>query len=133
MPFELTDFLADYCPVTTTVFLRRGVVSPPGRFERLIAEWCLLLHLEHRWALPDPDQGRAQVFNRDLEMVSGADLVLAFLGEDGMVGGTAHVVEAAIDRGVPVYSFIVAEEVTRLGEVDPTDSWGPVIAEVFGA
>jgi hypothetical protein len=133
VPFELTEFLADYCPRPTLVVMRRPIKGRPGRFEQLVAEWCRMFdHLEHRWAMPEAGNGAGAAFRRDYDMVAGADLVLAFLTPDGMVGGTAHVVEAAIDRGSPVYSFIVGEEsLTRLGEVDPTDSWGPLIEEVF--
>jgi hypothetical protein len=135
VPQGLLEFLGDGTPDPTVVLLRRGVQSSPGRFESLIAEWCRqFAHLEHRWCFPDPKDGRAQVFNRDAEMVRASDLVLAFF-VDQLEGGTAHVVERAIDLGVPVYSFSLGDEpsgVIRLGEHDPTDSWGAVVDGWFG-
>lgn len=134
VPDGLLHFLADYAPDPTVVLLRRGLKTDPGRFERLVAEWCFQFpHLNHRWVMPEPGGGSGAVFNRDAELVANADLVLAFFPDSGLEGGTGHVVERAIDLGVPVYSYTLSDETEtgceRLGEVDPTDSWGPVLAE----
>lgn len=130
VPDGFLHWLADWCPDPTTVFLRRGINTRPGKFESLVAEWCRMFgHLEYRWVLPDYGGGAGAVFNRDTELVSAADVVIAFLTEAGLEGGTGHVVERAIDRGVPVYSFTLGEDIQRLGEVDPTESWGPVLKE----
>lgn len=56
----------------------------------------------------ESDDARAATYNRDYEMVTGADLVLAFFNEGSdMGGGTGHVVKAAIDREVAVDAFSV--------------------------
>jgi hypothetical protein len=115
------------------VILRRGLKAKPGRFERMVAAWCKEMgHPEVYWALPDPSLGSAQVFTRDRDMVSGADIVLAFFSEGHvMEGGTGHVVEAAIDHNVPTYSFTLGESIQRVGEHDPTDEWGDVMDAWF--
>ena len=66
-------------------------------------------------------------FFRDIEMVSKADLVLCIFHEgQPMEGGTAHVVEKAQDKRVPVYAYTSDDDGrwTRLGEWDPDDAWG---------
>lgn len=74
------------------------------------------------------DGGRDMVFYRDIDMVSDADLVVCIFHEDApMEGGTAHVVEKAQDRRVPVYTYTfdsATSELVRLGEWDPDDAWG---------
>lgn len=110
--------------------------SAPGQFERLLYEMCRQsTHLEARWILPDPDAGPGAAFLRDNEMVSGSDLVLAFFDpQNVMTGGTGHVVETAIDRGVPVYSFILSDNaLTRLGDHDPGAIWQETVAGFFDA
>ncbi len=78
------------------------------------------------WFAPRPG-GREQVFYRDIDMVSKADVVLCVFSEDSaMEGGTAHVVEKAQDRGIPVYAYTFDPESghwMRLGEWDPDNSW----------
>ncbi len=137
VPDGLLHFLADACPNPTYVLLRRGISTDPGRFERLLAEWCSQFdHLNHRWIMPEVGGGAGSVFNRDTEMVGNADLVIAFFPDTGLEGGTGHLVERAIDLGVPVYSYMIdgrdGSGVERLGEVDPTDTWGPVLSEWLG-
>ena len=59
----------------------------------------------------ESDDSRSAIFNRDYELVTGADLVLAFFKEGSdMGGGTGHVVKAAIDRDIAVEAFSVDEE-----------------------
>lgn len=132
VPEGLLHWLADGVKAAT-VLLRRGINTRPGKFESLVAEWCRMYnHLDYRWILPDPADGPAMVFNRDTELVSAADVVIAFLTPAGLEGGTGHVVERAIDRGVPVYSFTIGEDLQRLGENDPTESWEDTIREWLG-
>lgn len=60
------------------------------------------------WYYPD-EGGRNQTYNRDFEMVQAADLVEAYFDETAiMVGGTAHVVEAALSRSIPVIAYAVS-------------------------
>lgn len=134
IPWILYEFLMDGTRRGTQLFLRRGVKSPPGRFEQLIAELVRQSdHLELRWMLPEPDSGPGAAFDRDNEMVRHSDLVLAFFdAERVMQGGTGHVVESAIDMGVPVYSFALSDiELSRVGEHDPDGRWQAVIGEWF--
>lgn len=133
MPDNLLYFLTDGSDKDTTVYLRRGLKSKPGMFERLVSQWCREMgHPEVRWILPDPELGAAQVFMRDSDLVRASDLVLAFF-EPGaaMTGGTGHVVERAIDTGVPVYSWTVADDIERLGEHDPEGAWQELINSWF--
>lgn len=69
-----------------------------------------------------PD-ARANIFNRDYTLVTGADLVLAFFTEGSdMGGGTGHVVKAALDRGVAVEAYSVSEDGT-LGFLVADGGW----------
>jgi len=124
----------DGTPDGTTVLLRRGAYTAPGRFERLCRELVTQSgHLNVRWCMPDQEGGPGAAFLRDNEMVSRSDLVLAFFDPHNvMAGGTGHVVETAIDRAVPVYSFTVDEEgLTRVGEHDPEAIWQETLAGYF--
>lgn len=124
----------DGVPDGTTILLRRPMYGAPGVFERLVRELIVQSgHLELRWCMPDHDGGRGATFLRDNEMVSNADLVLAFFDpQTVMRGGTAHVVETAIDRAVPVYSYTIDDEgLTRLGDHDPEALWQEALGAFF--
>lgn len=125
----------DATPRDSKVLLRRGLKSPPGVFEKLIRELVRehAGHLEIEWVMPDPEDGPGQTFNRDNAMVAKADLVLAFFAPyHPMEGGTGHVVEAAIDRNVPVYSWEMGNKgLTRVGDHDPDALWQEMVAEYF--
>lgn len=137
MPQMLYEFLMDGLPDPTTLLLRRGNKSPVGAFERLLYAVARQSgHLTTRWVLPDPAGGAGAAFNRDNEMVGLADLVLAFFDpEKPMTGGTGHVVETAIDRNVPVYSFTVGGTewtgAKRLGDHDQRALWQEQIVSWF--
>ncbi len=135
VPDALLHFIADGLPNNSRVFLRRGLKGKPGKFELMIAEWCRQYgHVEVRWEIPDFEEGAGAVFNRDNAMVRGSDLVLAFFAPGRMMqGGTGHVVEAAIDQGVPVYSFELNGGLVRVGENDPDAAWQPTIDSWFSA
>jgi len=106
--------------------MRRGISSAPGQFEFAVQLACTILNVPVRWFTPEPG-GRDMVFHRDIEMVAAADLVIAVFHEDTpMDGGTAHVVEKAQDKRVPVYAYTCASDDRswhRLGEWDPDDAW----------
>lgn len=94
-------------------------------FEFAVQLVCTQLSIPVELFIPEPG-GRDQVFFRDIEMVREADLVIAVFSENApMEGGTAHVVEKAQDRRVPVYAYTDDGEGhwTRLGEWDPDDMW----------
>ena len=123
----------------TTVLLRRGNKSQPGYFEQVIRELVREQghHLEVRWVMPDPDGGPGAAFDRDNKMVSMADLVLAFFDPGSLMkGGTGHCVETAVDRNVPVYSFLDGDLketgiLERVGEHDPDAIWQEKIGAFF--
>lgn len=53
-----------------------------------------------------PSDGSAAGFLRDIRMVTEASHVYAFFGPgEEMTGGTGHVVEVALRRGVPVTAY----------------------------
>lgn len=63
--------------------------------------------------------GRDQTYRRDFELVSHADRVEVFFSADHvMEGGTAHVVEAAQMRNIPVYAWAIDTQgrLERVGE-----------------
>jgi hypothetical protein len=70
-----------------------------------VAEICV--HNDHEvvWHKPDPG-GRGSVYVRDYEMVEAVDSVIAFFSEGNiMVGGTGHVVDAALMKEIPVAAW----------------------------
>lgn len=72
------------------------------------------------WFSPDSG-GRDQTYRRDFELVESADEVLAVFHPDHvMSGGTGHVVEAALLRGIPVSAWVAHEDgrFERVGEQD---------------
>jgi hypothetical protein len=110
-----------------TVIMRRGRETEPGPLEDEVAGECRAVGIPIEWRVPAPG-GRDEVFFRDLDMVTKADLVLAVFSPDrAMTGGTAHVVEKAIDLRVPAYAFTFNHTLDRVGEFDPDDTWSRVI------
>jgi hypothetical protein len=68
--------------------------------------------------------GRESTFNRDYALIDGADKVYAFFeAQNVMYGGTGHVVQAAIAKGVPVEAWEITEEELRL--VGSDEGLGP--------
>jgi len=127
-PESLIDFVKSL-PATTTLVLRSGNVSEPGLFEQVMAKLAVVLWLDVEWARPDPEGGKGATFVRDLEMVRGVDLVLAYFSTTTIIGGTAHVVEKAIDVETPVYAYGLDPDkgFVRVGEHDPHDAWGRAV------
>jgi nucleoside 2-deoxyribosyltransferase len=110
-----------------TILMRRGINTMPGQAEFALASAATIMGWTVEWFQPEPG-GRDQVFHRDIDMVSKADVVLCVFDHDKpMDGGTGHVVEKAQDRGVPVYAYTAERDEswiwTRLGEWDPEDAW----------
>ena len=124
----------DGTPDGTRILLRRGNKGAPGQFERLVREVVRQCsHLDVLWLMPEPDGGPGATFNRDNLMVASSDLVLAFFAPHHvMEGGTGHVVETAIDRNVPVYSFTIDDKaLTRVGDHDPDAIWQQTVEAYF--
>jgi hypothetical protein len=135
LPQSLYEYLLDGTPDGTTICLRRPMYGAPGVFERLLHELVTKYssHLALRWCMPDSDGGRGATFVRDNEMVANADLVLAFFAPHTVMrGGTAHVVETAVDRAVPVYSYVVDNDgLARVGDHDPEALWQETLGAYF--
>jgi hypothetical protein len=83
-------------------------------FEALVASLATTLGHTPRAFVPEPG-GRSKVYLRDVEMVGAADEVVAFFQDgDEMTGGTAHVVEKAIDQRRPVRAYALSGDQMRL-------------------
>lgn len=123
-PDTLIAFL-ESLPHDTTVLLRRGNVSDPGLFERVMAMACTeLWWFGIEWFRPDPEKGREGVFLRDYDMVRSADVVLCYFSGGEIEGGTGHVVKAAIDAETPCYAWGLRDGTfVRLGDWDDKDAW----------
>lgn len=95
--------------------------SKPGGFERMVAKLAGILGTEVEWCKPEGSD-RSQTYMRDLDMVSKADYVVAYFTVPTLEGGTGHVVEAAMSKGVPVEAWYVQPdgELERIGEYDPS-------------
>jgi len=110
-----------------TVIMRRGRETAPGPLEEAVAAECREVGIPIEWRVP-AGGGREEVFYRDMDMVTKADLVLAvFSPERAMLGGTAHVVEKAMDIRVPAYAFTYNGQLERVGEFDPDNVWSALI------
>lgn len=113
-----------------TIRLRRGRDTAPGQLENEIAELARSTGCPIEWYIPAAG-GRDEVFYRDVDLVTGADLVLAIFAKTAyMVGGTAHVVEKAIDVRVPAYAFVWDGHLERIGEHDPDNAWGDAVNRI---
>lgn len=113
-----------------TVLLRRGRETPPGPLEQELAELCRTTGCPIEWHMPAPG-GRDEVFFRDVDMITGADLLIAvFSPGKPMEGGTAHLVEKAIDQRVPAYAFTFEEHLDRVGEYDPDNAWESLVRQL---
>lgn len=110
-----------------SVLMRKGRSTNPGTMESAVRTACSILNIPVSWYVPAPG-GRDMVFYRDIDMVGDADLVICvFDARSPMEGGTAHVVEKAQDKHVPVYAYTCEPDDRvwqRLGEWDPDDAWG---------
>lgn len=109
-------------PEKTEIHIRRGKWTPMGEFETLVSDLVLDMAIRDRKEIstvihtPEPTDerpGRASVYLRDIEMVEGADLVLLFFDPGEAVegySGTAHMLDKALDAGVPVEAYAVRED-----------------------
>lgn len=121
-PTRALGYLATL-PDGATVGLRSPTSDEPEIFERIVAQVAKAMGLRVKWYAPE-GQGREATYYRDIRMVDEATCVLAFFAEEEMSGGTEHVVEKAIDREVPVYSYGLVDDRWRLiGSHDRYDAW----------
>ena len=109
-------------PPQSSVLLRRPR-SPKrriGSFELTCAKLAKILGLGVEW-WPPAEGGRESVFVRDLDMVSRADLVVAYFPSAEITGGTGHVVEAAWSKGAPVKALWIRPDGSEelIGAYDP--------------
>lgn len=80
------------------------------------------LGLDVEWFEPDAADGPGQTYSRDFRLIDGADNVIAYFDvNDPMEGGTGHVVDAAMGKGVQVTAYTLDEhgKLELLGEFDP--------------
>lgn len=97
-----------------SILVRKPLRRPLRPFEALVASLATALGFEVVECAPEPG-GRSEVFLRDVEMVAAADQVIAFFPDgDEMTGGTAHVVEKALDQHRPVHAYAVSDGQLRL-------------------
>lgn len=126
-PRLLVIFLASLSP-DAVIVLRRGISTPPGRFEADTARLAEALGLSVEWARPDPGLGREGTYFRDVKMVGEAALVLAwFMPSEAMHSnsGTSHLAEKALDQHVPIYTYTLDADgtVSRWAENDEDEEW----------
>lgn len=69
--------------------------------------------------------GKAGVFRRDYDLVGSADRVIAFFSDTLIDGGTAHVVHAAIQKGIAVEAWALTDSGTLqpIASHDATRGW----------
>lgn len=112
-----------YVTKATKVLLRRPKTRgrPPGGFEKMVAKLAEILGTEVEWCAPEGTE-KGQAFIRDLEMVSKADYAICFFSVASLEGGTGHVVEAAMAKGIPVEAWWITPDgsAERIGEYDPS-------------
>lgn len=114
---HLTDKLKDL-PTSTLVLLRTPKNGPPGTFEQAVRIISQAMGFTVKWYSPQAG-GRDQTYLRDYDLVRGADEVWAFFdAETVMMGGTAHVVDAAQNTQTPVSAWSIdhAGHIFRVGE-----------------
>jgi hypothetical protein len=121
-------------PKGTTVLLRRPRSGNPQSFETMVSAGARAEGLHVDWFSPPEDvAGRASVFLRDIAMIERADILLAFFspGREGD-GGTAHLAEKAVDRGIPVWTYLVTPgRITRHGEQEPSQPVAPEMRDII--
>lgn len=86
----------------------------------MVARLAVPLRVEVEWCRPEGNE-KGNTFIRDVEMVSRADFVIAFFTTEQMDGGTGHLVETAMAKGIPVEGWWIDSEgeAVRIGEYDP--------------
>jgi hypothetical protein len=88
---------------------RYGTIA--SEVEVLVQQVAKKIHRQVFLFQPTRGSGQASTYHRDNEMVSCVDEVFAFFPEGYiMVGGTAHVVEAALRDGKRVTAYSVAPD-----------------------
>lgn len=122
-PFRIIPYVftrLQQLPAGSTVLLRRPRKAKAGLFELNVAEMATSLGYTVEWYEPD-EGGSHQTYRRDFELVEAADQIECFFAiETPMEGGTGHLVESAMMRGVPVYAWTIDDHghVDRLGEIE---------------
>jgi len=116
-----------YLTKAKVVLLRRPKTRgrPPGGFERMVVRLADVLGVNVQWCIPEGND-RGQSFLRDLDMVTKADQVVGFFSVPTLDGGTGHVIEAAMSKGIPCEAWFVDAdgEIERIGEYNPFED-GP--------
>lgn len=108
-------------PDGSTVFIRKGKIAALGMFETLVETIAKKYGHVVLYCQPDGND-RSAVYRRDYELVESVDRVEAYFAPDRIMdGGTGHLVEAAIAKGIPVYAWTVSGRglIIRVGEFEP--------------
>lgn len=110
-------------PDDAQVLVRSGH-SEMGQFEHLTIRLCDALGIPVATRTPEIGKGRAGVYERDISMVEESEAVIAYFDQAHvMQGGTAHVVEKAIDKEKPVYAYQVgATGCEWVGGLEPPEN-----------
>lgn len=97
-------------PDVVTILIRKGNRRPPQPFEAMVERLATFRRMRVEHAVPEIGRNRVGTFVRDVEMVDRSDVVLVFLdpSEDPMGdGGTAHILQRAVDANRPLYAYAV--------------------------
>lgn len=119
----LVNILMKALPAGSEVHLRKPRNSEANLFERVSAQIARMEGLDVVWWEPEPG-GRAMVYLRDYDMVEASDRVYAFFSEEAQQGGgTGHVVDASLVRGIPVKAYLVGSrrDPILIGDWDTQD------------
>lgn len=107
-------------PAHTKILLRKGMWTEPNPIEKLIADLAPTLGIDFEWCAP-VSPAREGVFLRDVTMIERSDaLVVYFHPDHVMEGGTAHLVEKAMDRDTPTWAYTFSDKhgLERVGDID---------------
>ena len=112
-------------PDHSMILLRAAKDGTPQLFEALASRIAGVLGIQVVWFTPE-GHGRESVFFRDYRLVEAADALVAYFDSARIMdGGTGHVVEAALNREVPVTAWSVGHTTfERIGEVELSDLIG---------
>jgi hypothetical protein len=123
-PWAIKGLIEVILKAENIIVLLRGQRSGrSGQFESGLARACRVFQVPVVWYVPE-EGGRGRVFDRDIKMVSEADLVICIVDPTGSPGGTEHIIEKAQDKRVPVYAYTLDNgKLARHGEHDPDNAW----------
>lgn len=97
-------------PMGATVVMRAAKSGRTQPFEAMTAKLCKSLSIPVEWEQPE-GRGREAVMGRDNRMIRASDRLLAYVYDVGPhVGGTWHLIEAAIRDDIESTAYWVTDE-----------------------